>query len=115
MFNLTEELDDFFFGGQFAGGANLWVSNLSPETKATDLKRLFSRHGKLLGAKIVTSARTPGARCYGYVTMANMDDADRCIRFLHRVELHGRLVYVEKVFNFFFVGSGFFLTFFVCY
>lgn len=88
------------------------MSNLSPETKATDLKRLFSRHGKLLGAKIVTSARTPGARCYGYVTMANMDDADRCIRFLHRVELHGRLVYVEKVFYQFSKSCNFLLNFF---
>lgn len=73
------------------------MSNLSSLTRATDLKKVFSKHGKVIGAKIVTNARTPGARCYGYVTMSNSDDASRCIKHLHRIELHGRMISVEKV------------------
>ncbi|KAK6639257.1 hypothetical protein RUM43_007528 [Polyplax serrata] len=94
--------DDSKFGkdrrseGSTSESRNLWVSNLSSLTRATDLKQVFSKHGKVIGAKIVTNARTPGARCYGYVTMTNSDDAIRCIKHLHRIELHGRMISVEK-------------------
>lgn len=63
---------------------NLWVSGLSGATRAKDLKMLCSRHGKVVGAKVVTNARTPGSRCYGYVTMVSASDADACIKYLHR-------------------------------
>lgn len=45
----------------------------------------------------MTNAKTPGARCYGYVTMSTSDDAEKCIQHLHRTELHGRVISVEKV------------------
>ncbi|KAJ9599075.1 hypothetical protein L9F63_010442, partial [Diploptera punctata] len=75
---------------------NLWVSGLSSSTRATDLKQVFSKYGKVIGAKVVTNARTPGARCYGYVTMATSEDASKCIQHLHRTELHGRMISVER-------------------
>lgn len=52
---------------------------------------------QVVGAKVVTNARTPGARCYGYVTMGSSEDASKCIQHLHRTELHGRLISVERV------------------
>ncbi|OWR53907.1 putative scaffold attachment factor B2, partial [Danaus plexippus plexippus] len=66
------------------GARNLWVSGLSGDTRAKDLKQLCSKHGKVIGAKVVTNARTPGSRCYGYVTMASSQDAENCIKNLHR-------------------------------
>ncbi|XP_072933435.1 uncharacterized protein Saf-B isoform X2 [Epargyreus clarus] len=78
------------------GARNLWVSGLSGDTRAKDLKQLCSKHGKVIGAKVVTNARTPGSRCYGYVTMASAVDAENCIKNLHRTELHGRMISVEK-------------------
>lgn len=80
-----------------ANSRNLWVSGLSSSTRATDLKQIFSKFGKVIGAKVVTNARTPGARCYGYVTMSTSDDAEKCIENLHKTELHGRVISVEKV------------------
>lgn len=74
----------------------MWVSGLSGDTRAKDLKQLCSKHGKVIGAKVVTNARTPGSRCYGYVTMASAQDAENCIKNLHRTELHGRMISVEK-------------------
>ncbi|XP_012250803.2 SAFB-like transcription modulator isoform X2 [Athalia rosae] len=79
-----------------ASSRNLWVSGLSSTTRATDLKQVFSKYGKVIGAKVVTNARTPGARCYGYVTMSTSEDAAVCIQHLHRTELHGRVISVEK-------------------
>ncbi|XP_076296323.1 uncharacterized protein LOC143216795 isoform X5 [Lasioglossum baleicum] len=79
-----------------ASSRNLWVSGLSSSTRATDLKQIFSKYGKVIGAKVVTNARTPGARCYGYVTMSTSEDAAKCIQHLHKTELHGRVISVEK-------------------
>merc|ERR1719508_690615 len=75
---------------------NLWISGLSSTTRATDLKTVFSKYGKVIGAKVVTNARTPGARCYGYVTMNSSEDASKCIHHLNRTELHGRMITVER-------------------
>uniref|UniRef100_W5M7C6 Scaffold attachment factor B n=1 Tax=Lepisosteus oculatus TaxID=7918 RepID=W5M7C6_LEPOC len=82
-----------------ASGRNLWVSGLSSTTRATDLKNLFSKYGKVVGAKVVTNARSPGARCYGFVTMSSTDEATKCISHLHRTELHGRMISVERAKN----------------
>ncbi|XP_050523947.1 scaffold attachment factor B2-like isoform X2 [Daktulosphaira vitifoliae] len=75
---------------------NIWVSGLSSITKATDLKQLFSKYGKVVGAKVVTNAKTPGARCYGFVTLSSAEDANRSIEHLHQTELHGRIISVER-------------------
>ncbi|XP_063084868.1 scaffold attachment factor B2 isoform X3 [Cavia porcellus] len=82
-----------------SSGRNLWVSGLSSTTRATDLKSLFSKYGKVVGAKVVTNARSPGARCYGFVTMSTAEEATKCISHLHRTELHGRMISVEKAKN----------------
>jgi len=51
----------------------------------------------------VTNAKTPGARCYGFVTLSSAEDANRSIENLHKTELHGRVISVERVrINFFF-------------
>ncbi|CAL8308083.1 unnamed protein product [Lota lota] len=80
-------------------GRNLWVSGLSSTTRATDLKTLFSKYGKVVGAKVVTNAKSPGARCYGFVTMSSIDEATTCISHLHRTELHGKMISVERAKN----------------
>ena len=49
------------------------------------------------GAKVVTNAKSPGSRCYGFVTMASPDQATKCIQNLHQTELQGRMVSVERV------------------
>ncbi|TSK53755.1 Scaffold attachment factor B2 [Bagarius yarrelli] len=86
-------------GGAASSGKNLWVSGLSSTTRATDLKNLFSKYGKVVGAKVVTNARSPGARCYGFVTMSSIEEATKCIDHLHRTELHGRMISVERAKN----------------
>lgn len=52
---------------------------------------------QVVGAKVVTNAKSPGARCYGFVTMSSTEEATECISHLHRTELHGRMISVERV------------------
>uniref|UniRef100_A0A5F9DW98 Scaffold attachment factor B n=1 Tax=Oryctolagus cuniculus TaxID=9986 RepID=A0A5F9DW98_RABIT len=85
--------------GRGSCGRNFWVSGLSSTTRATDLKNLFSKYGKVVGAKVVTNARSPGARCYGFVTMSTAEEATKCINHLHKTELHGKMISVEKAKN----------------
>ncbi|XP_067824091.1 scaffold attachment factor B1-like isoform X2 [Heptranchias perlo] len=76
-------------------GKNLWVSGLSSATRATDLKNLFSKHGKVICAKVVTDARNPGARCYGFITMLTPEEATESISSLNQSELNGQTITVE--------------------
>ncbi|XP_051894211.1 scaffold attachment factor B1-like [Pristis pectinata] len=82
-----------------ATGKNLWVSGLSSTTRATDLKNLFSKHGKVICAKVVTDARNPGARCYGFITMLTPEEATECISSLNQSELNGQTITVEVAKN----------------
>ena len=47
----------------------------------------------------MTNARKPGSKCFGFVTMSSADEAAKCIQHLHRTELHGKMISVEKVFD----------------
>uniref|UniRef100_W5N852 SAFB-like, transcription modulator n=1 Tax=Lepisosteus oculatus TaxID=7918 RepID=W5N852_LEPOC len=90
-------------GGGGSGGStgsstrNLWVSGLSSNTKAADLKNLFGKYGKVFSAKVVTDARSPGSKCYGLVTMSSSAEVARCISHLDRTELHGQQISVDRV------------------
>lgn len=46
---------------------------------------------------MVTNAKSPGARCYGFVSMSSIEEATECISHLHRTELHGKMISVERV------------------
>ncbi|XP_052002175.1 SAFB-like transcription modulator [Xyrauchen texanus] len=84
-------------GGSNISTRNLWVSGLSSNTKAADLKNLFGKYGKVFSAKVVTNARSPGAKCYGLVTMSSSAEVSRCISHLDRTELHGQQISVDRV------------------
>ncbi|XP_043934823.1 SAFB-like transcription modulator isoform X2 [Protopterus annectens] len=85
-------------GGASSGSArNIWISGLSSNTKAADLKNLFGKYGKVLAAKVVTNAKSPGAKCYGIVTMSSSAEVTRCTTHLHHTELHGQQISLEKV------------------
>ncbi|XP_044253135.1 scaffold attachment factor B1-like, partial [Tribolium madens] len=71
---------------------DLWVSNITRHVKATDLKKHFSRHGKVLTAKIVTN----GKSFFGYILMETSDIANKCVRSLHGSSLDGRKITVSR-------------------
>ncbi|XP_028811493.1 SAFB-like transcription modulator isoform X3 [Denticeps clupeoides] len=84
-------------GSTSSSSRNLWVSGLSSNTKAADLKNLFGKYGKVFSAKVVTNARSPGSKCYGLVTMSSSAEVARCISHLDRTELHGQQISVDRV------------------
>ena len=53
----------------------------------------------LFCVQVMANTKVSGARCYGYVTMATVEDAERCVEKLHKTEIHGKTVTVEKANN----------------
>jgi len=52
---------------------------------------------QVVGAKVVTNAKCPGSKCFGFVAMATAEAASKCILHLNKTELHGRIITVERV------------------
>uniref|UniRef100_A0A183BHY3 SAP domain-containing protein n=1 Tax=Globodera pallida TaxID=36090 RepID=A0A183BHY3_GLOPA len=76
--------------------ASLWIRNITTTTKAADLKALFSKHGKVITAKIFTTKNKQSPTCFGYVTLADAETADVCAQKLNRSNFKGRIINVEK-------------------
>jgi len=46
---------------------------------------------------LVVDPWTRESRGFGFVTMDTLEDADRCVKYLNRSVLEGRVITVEKV------------------
>ncbi|CAN4098773.1 unnamed protein product [Withania somnifera] len=77
-------------------GNNLYVTGLSTLVKERDIEEHFSTEGKVEDVHLVVDPWTRGCRGFGFVTMSSVEEADRCIKYLNRSVLEGRLVTVEK-------------------
>ncbi|KAL6280427.1 hypothetical protein ACE6H2_017308 [Prunus campanulata] len=77
-------------------GNNLYVTGLSTRVTSSDLEKFFNKEGKVLECHLVTDPRTRESRGFGFVTMETVEDAERCVKYLNRSVLEGRLVTVEK-------------------
>ena len=51
----------------------------------------------MIDASVVQDPWTKESRGFGFVTMATVKEADRCIKYLDRSVLEGRVITVEKV------------------
>ncbi|XP_043713699.1 serine/arginine-rich splicing factor SR45a [Telopea speciosissima] len=77
-------------------GNTLYVTGLSTRVTETDLEDHFSREGKVISCRLVVEPRTRISRGFAFVTMATLEDAERCIKHLNQSVLEGRYITVEK-------------------
>ncbi|XP_042468017.1 serine/arginine-rich splicing factor SR45a-like [Zingiber officinale] len=77
-------------------GNTLYVTGLSSRVTERDLEHHFSKEGKIVGCHLVVEPRTRASRGFAFVTMDNVKDADRCIKYLNQSILEGRYITVEK-------------------
>ncbi|EFJ26028.1 hypothetical protein SELMODRAFT_59634, partial [Selaginella moellendorffii] len=77
-------------------GNNLYVTGLSTRVAEKQLLEHLSREGKVLECRIVVDPRTKESRGFGFVTMASTEDAERCINYMNRSTLEGRIITIEK-------------------
>ncbi|XP_043709246.1 serine/arginine-rich splicing factor SR45a isoform X4 [Telopea speciosissima] len=77
-------------------GNNLYVTGLSPRITKKELEKHFSSEGEVIDVHLVADPWTRESRGFGFVTMATLQDADRCVKYLNRSVLEGRVITVEK-------------------
>ncbi|CAI5960607.1 unnamed protein product [Closterium sp. NIES-64] len=75
-------------------GNNLYVTGLSMRTAEAELEKHFSKEGKVAECRLVLDPRTKESRGFAFVTMENVDDARRCLKYLDRSILEGRVITV---------------------
>ncbi|CAI7782682.1 unnamed protein product [Closterium sp. NIES-54] len=75
-------------------GNNLYVTGLSMRTAEAELEKHFAKEGKVAECRLVLDPRTKESRGFAFVTMENVDDARRCLKYLDRSILEGRVITV---------------------
>lgn len=69
---------------------NIYVGNLTFGTTSTDLEQLFGAHGRVQSAQVVTDRDTGRSRGFGFVEMADADEASAAIGALNGKSVGGR-------------------------
>lgn len=77
-------------------GNNLYVTGLSARITKRDVEKHFSAEGKVEDVHLVMDPWTRESRGFGFVSMSNIKEADRCIKYLDGSVLEGRVITVEK-------------------
>lgn len=77
-------------------GNNLYVTGLSPRITKRELEKHFASEGKVVDVHLVVDPWTRESRGFGFVTMSTIEEAQRCIKYLDRSVLEGRVITVEK-------------------
>jgi RNA recognition motif-containing protein len=75
---------------------NIYVGNLSWGLKDQDLANLFAPFGEVTSAKIVTDKFTQRSKGFGFVEMANDEEAQAAIAQLNGSEIEGRSLVVNE-------------------
>lgn len=73
---------------------NLYVGNLSYNCTADDLRELFSQHGNVSSAQVVSDRETGRSRGFGFVEMS--DGGEAAIGALNGTEFQGRTLTVNE-------------------
>lgn len=75
---------------------NIYVGNLSWNLKDQDLANLFAQYGEVTSAKIINDKFTGRSKGFGFVEMANDDQAQAAIAALNGSAVDGRNVVVNE-------------------
>lgn len=75
---------------------NIYVSNLSYGVDDNSLQDLFSQHGNVSSAKVITDRISGKSRGFGFVEMPNDDEARQAIDKLNQTDLDGRKINVNE-------------------
>ncbi len=70
--------------------SNLYVGNLSFDVNEDELHDLFSQQGEVVSAKVISDRETGRPRGFGFVEMAQSEDAQKAIESLDGQEFKGR-------------------------
>ncbi len=74
----------------------LYVGNLPFKTTSDDLKTMFSQHGTIVDAVVISDKFSGRSRGFGFVEMSSEEEAKAAIEALHDTEIEDRKIVVNK-------------------
>lgn len=77
-------------------GKKLYVGNLSYEVDSSALESLFTAHGTVESAQIITDRDTGRSKGFGFVEMSSDAEAQAAISAMNGVEQGGRALTVNE-------------------
>jgi len=75
---------------------NIYVGNLNYNLKEDELQELFGQYGEVTSVKIITDKFTGRAKGFGFVEMANDDEAQKAMDELDGKDVGGRNIKVNQ-------------------
>ena len=74
----------------------VYVGNLSYDLNDSDLEGLFSPHGEVVSAQVITDRDTGRSKGFGFVEMGSEEEAGTAIGALNGNEHNGRTLTVNE-------------------
>ena len=75
---------------------NIFVGNLNYSITEDDIKEIFEEYGELSSVKLITDKFTGKSKGFGFVEMADADEAKKAIEELNGAEVEGRTMVVNE-------------------
>ena len=77
-------------------GSKLYVGNLSYDVDSSALEALFTPHGTVQSAEVITDRETGRSKGFGFVQMGNDSEAQAAISALNGQQVEGRALTVNE-------------------
>lgn len=77
-------------------GNKLYVGGLPYSVTEGQLEEIFSQHGSVQSARVISDKFTGRSRGFGFVEMGSDDEAQKAIQALNGTELEGRTLVVNE-------------------
>jgi cold-inducible RNA-binding protein len=77
-------------------GTKIYVGGLPYATTDEQLQEIFSAHGTVESARVITDKFTGRSRGFGFVEMSSSGEAQRAIQALNGTDLEGRSLTVNE-------------------
>lgn len=75
---------------------NIFVAKLNFRTTSEELHGLFEQFGPVISAKVIIDHETGKSKGFGFVEMANDEEANHAIQELNEAEFHERTIVVKE-------------------
>lgn len=77
-------------------GRKIYVGNLSYNVTSSDLEQLFTAHGQVQSAEVISDRATGRSKGFGFVEMGSDEEAQAAIAALNGTEHDGRNLTVNE-------------------
>lgn len=74
----------------------LYVGNIPFKMREPELEQLFSPHGEITSTKVITDRASGRSRGFGFVEMANDQEAETAIQKMNNADVEGRKIVVNE-------------------